>query len=218
MNRKLSIPIAVIVSAIALGLPVLASANWSVTPGNATFTGSASAGSLSAAGEPTITCEGPNTASGAYDGSGTTGSAIGHLTNCRIVVLGVILPCSTTGKPSDATVTATGTFHNVTITGGKRGTLMTLTNTILQCQNIKKLTIQGSMIGEVTSPTGPCPLKTTKATGTAVVIGGQQAHTKIDGSSTEYVTTVTTEGGTTVRGAESASGSVNFNSEVTIDC
>jgi hypothetical protein len=218
MTSKRTVGFLVATCVVMLALPALASANWSVTPGNVTFSGTGGAGILVAPGEPAITCEGPSHLSGAYDGSGTTGTAAADLTGCHLVVLGFTIKCRTTGGVLDNTVATSGAFHNVTITNGKRAILMTLTKTTLRCGATKPLTMEGSMIGEVTAPTGACPLKTTTATGSAFISGGLQGHTKIDGDAKEYYTTVTTEGGAPVKAAEEGEGTLAFSQEVTIDC
>src|SRR4051794_30361394 len=161
MSKKMILLALAAVSAVMFVLPAAASANWGVTPGNAEFNGTGT-GSLSASGEPTITCEGPNTSTGKYDGSGTTGSISLNFTKCHIVVLGITLPCSNTGTPADAKITTSGTFHNVTITSGKRGVLVTPVTTVVQCQSTKKITVTGNVIGEVTKPTTACPVVTSE--------------------------------------------------------
>ncbi|HWO82411.1 MAG TPA: hypothetical protein VNM38_01310 [Solirubrobacterales bacterium] len=221
MSKKMMLLALAAVSAVMFVLPAAASANWGVTPGNAKFTGSGGSGSLFAAGEPTITCAGPNTGTGQYDGSGTTGSATLHFTKCTAEFLGITVPCSTkTTEPESETISTSGTFHNVTITGGKRGTLFTAATTVIKCKNIANtITVTGSIIGEVDAPAG-CPVVTKTLETTFLVSGGSQVHKTTDGHATEYDLSATTAGGSAVTGALQATAKDTFTepSEVTIDC
>ncbi|HWO82408.1 MAG TPA: hypothetical protein VNM38_01295 [Solirubrobacterales bacterium] len=222
MSKKTMLPALAAISAVMFVLPAAVSANWGVTPGNAKFTSSGPAGILFATGEPTLKCSGPNTGSGSYDGSGTTGSVILHFTECGSTFLGINVPCSTVlTEPTKKTIATTGTFHNVTITGGKRGTLLTPANSVIKCQNIANtITVSGTLIGEVTAPTAPCPV-VTKTLGTAFgVSAGSQIHKTTDGHITEYDLKATTAGGSAVTAALEATATDTFTepTEVTIDC
>jgi hypothetical protein len=216
MSKKMMLLALAAVSAVMFVLPAAASANWGVTPTKASFTGTGP-GSLSAAGEPTITCEGTNTATGAYT-DGTTGTLSLHFTKCHIVVFFITLPCSNTGNVKDATITTSGTFHNVTITNGKRGVLVTPANTTVQCENTNKIAVTGNVIGEVTKPTGACPVKTKELVLSFTLTSGSQTHKTIDGSGTEQDLTATTEGGSPVTAGLSTTATNKFTEEVTIDC
>jgi hypothetical protein len=221
MSKKMMLLALAAVSAVMFVLPAAASANWGVTPGNAEFTGSGPAGALFAEGEPTIRCEGPNTGSGKYDGTGTTGSISLHFTKCSTTII-FRFPCSNTASPSSETITTAGTFHNVTVTtAGKRGILVTPNNTVIKCESVgNAITVSGSIIGEVTSPTAPCPT-VTKTIGLKFgVSGGSQVHKTIVGSATEYDLSATTAGGSAVTAALEATATNTFTNpkEVTLDC
>jgi hypothetical protein len=220
MSKKTMLVALAAIGAAVFVLPAAASANWGVTPGNSAFTATGPAGSYFASGEPTIRCEGPNTGSGKYDGSGTTGSFSLHYTKCSTTII-FRFPCSNTASPSSETISASGTFHNVTITSGKRGVLLTPNNTVVKCESVgNAITISGSLIGEVTSPTGACPV-VTKSIGVKFgVSGGSQVHKTVDGSGSEFDTSATTSGGSAVTGATEGSATATFTEpkEVTVDC
>ncbi|HWO82412.1 MAG TPA: hypothetical protein VNM38_01315 [Solirubrobacterales bacterium] len=220
MSKKMMLALAGI-SAVMFVLPAAASANWGVTPTNAKFSGSGPAGRLFASGEPTLECKGPNTGSGAYT-DGTTGNITLHFTECQSEFLGITVPCSTTvAEPTKKTIVTSGIFHNVTITGGKRGTLVTPNPTVIKCQNIANtITVSGTLLGEVSSPTGPCPVTTKTLQTTFLVSGGSQVHKTTDGHNTEYDLSATTAGGSAVTAALEATATDTFTEpkEVTIDC
>jgi len=222
MSKRTTMLALAAVSAVMFVLPAAASANWGVTPGNMVFHGTTTGGTMSAAGEPSVTCGGPNHITGAWDGSGTTGSWSADLTECHTFILGITRRCTTGPEPkTENTITTGGTFHNVTITGGKRGVLITMNTYTLKCQSaLHPFKVSGSIIGEVTQPVGACPLGPfTDATLTFSAISGVQADKKIDGSSTEYFTTVETEGtGTNREAFEEGSGEGQATESVTIDC
>ncbi|HWO82203.1 MAG TPA: hypothetical protein VNM38_00235 [Solirubrobacterales bacterium] len=223
MSKKMTLLALAAVSAVMFVLPAAASANWGVTPTTAKFTGSGPAGKLFASGEPTIECKGPNTGSGEYE-NGTTGTIHLHFTECQAEFLGITVPCSTTvAEPTKKTITVHVTFHNVVITGSKRGRLITVLITTVKCQNIANtITVAGNVIEEVTSPTAACPVATKIIGGKIGVTGSPatQVHKTVDGSATEYDLTATTAGGSAVTAALEASGTNTFTSptEVTIDC
>jgi hypothetical protein len=220
MSKKTMLLALAAIGAVVFVLPAAASANWGVTPGNAAFTGTGPAGSIFVGGEPTLKCEGPNTAVGQYDGSGTTGSFSVDYTKCSTTII-FRFPCSNTASPSSETVATKGTFHNVTITGGKRGVLVTPENTVIKCESVgNAITVSGSIIGEVTAPTGACPVKTKTIGLKFGVSSGSQVHKTVDGSGTEYDPSSTTSGGSAATAATEGSVTNTFKepSEVTIDC
>ncbi|HWO82409.1 MAG TPA: hypothetical protein VNM38_01300 [Solirubrobacterales bacterium] len=226
MSKKMMLLALAAVTAVMFVLPAAASANWGVTPGNAKFSAAGPAGKLFAGGEPTIECKGPNTGSGEYE-NGTTGKLNLHFTECQAEFLGITVPCSTTvTNPSLKTIVTSGTFHNVTITNGKRGVLVTPEPTTIKCQNIANLiTVNGSVIGEVTSPANSSPCVTLNNIKTIAfkfgVSGGSQVHKTHDAfASTEFDLTATTTGGSAVTAALEATATNTFTEpkEVTIDC
>ncbi|HWO82410.1 MAG TPA: hypothetical protein VNM38_01305 [Solirubrobacterales bacterium] len=171
-----------------------------------------------------IECKGPNTGSGAYE-NGTTGSISLHFTECLAEFLGITVPCSTTAESLSRTITTAGTFHNVTITSVVRGVLATLNNFTIRCQNIANaITISGSVIAEVTSPTAACPVFTKSIALKFGVTGSPatQVHKTYTESSKliEYDLSATTAGGSAVTAALEATATNTFTEpkEVTIDC
>ncbi|HWO82204.1 MAG TPA: hypothetical protein VNM38_00240 [Solirubrobacterales bacterium] len=224
MSKKMMLLALAAVSAVMFVLPAAASANWGVTPTNAKFTGSGPAGKLFASGEPTIECAGPNTGSGAYE-NGTTGTLSLEFAGCQAEFLGITVPCSTiVAEPTKKIIITSGTFHNVTITSGKRGVLVTPANTVIKCQNIANtITVSGSVIGEVTAPTAACPVATKTITLNFAVTGSPstQVHKTIDSDiKNDYDLSATTAGGSAVTAALQAEATNTFTSpsEVTIDC
>jgi hypothetical protein len=220
MSKKgMLLALAAISAAISV-LPAAASANWGVTPVGAEFTGTGGLLRLVAAGEPTIECTG-HTSSGKYDNTGTTGTFTLHLLECDTKVL-FTFDCSTTGSPADKTISIHGTFHNVTITNGKRGVLLTPEPFEIKCTSIgNPIRFTGTLIGEVTAPSGPCPLNGVKnITLKFAVSGGSQVHKTTDGHNTEYDLAATTTGGSAVTAALESETTNTFTNpkEVTIDC
>jgi hypothetical protein len=59
MRYKIMLLALTVVSVTFFTIPTVASANWGVDPANAELTGTTGLNRLSATGEPTITCEGP---------------------------------------------------------------------------------------------------------------------------------------------------------------
>jgi polyisoprenoid-binding protein YceI len=218
MRKKTMLLALAAISAAMISLPAVASANWGVDPSNASFSGTAEGvGSVTAAGEPTITCEGPEHITGAWS-NGTDGSFEFDATNCHLVVVGFTINCRTTGSPLDNTVSLTGTFKNVTITSGKRGILLTPTKAVVQCGATKPISVEGNVVGEITEPTTPCPNSLIAATFRFVTSGGSQVHKTIDGSATEFDLTGQTEGGSKVTGTLQQSFNVTFNQKLTATC
>jgi hypothetical protein len=222
MSKKMMLLALAVVSAVIFVLPAAASANWGVTPGNAEFSGSGPDGSLFASGEPTIRCAGTTTASGKYDGSGTTGHIHLHFTLCTTTVI-FRFPCSTTATPKDEIITVTASFHNVDITENKPGVLVTPEPTVIKCESVgNAITVSGSVLGEVTSPIHTCPINT-NTLGLKLGVTGSpatQVHKTIVGSATEYDLSATTAGGSAVTAALNASATNTFTNpkEVMLDC
>jgi len=222
MNKKTILIALAAISAAMFALPAAASANWGVTPGNAVFHGTTTTRILTVESEPTVTCLGPNHLTGTYDGSGTTGTLSLTYTECHTFILGITRRCTTGPEPkTENTITTSGTFHNVTITSGKRGVLVTPAETTIRCQSaLHPIKVTGNVIGELTSPTGACPVgpftNGTLVFGTA---GGIQLDKTVDGSATEYNLSGETEGtGIKKQAGDSASAEFAFTEPVTIDC
>jgi len=123
------------------------------------LTGSAGAGSISAEGEATLTCESADI-SGTAEAGGTTGTISYDFTNCHMTVFGSTAKCHTTGSPLDNTFKTSGTFYFITTPQKAPGTLITLVTTEMICAGISSTIWHGNLIGTITSrPVGPKALK-----------------------------------------------------------
>jgi hypothetical protein len=227
MSKKTTLLALAAVSAAVCVLPAAASANWGVTEVNAEFNGTGGSASLFAAGEPTITCAGPNTSSGKYNNLGTTGTMDLHFTKCGTTIV-FRFPCSTTEKPSSETISTKGTFHNVTITeANRRGVLLTPEPIVIKCESVgNSITVAGFVIGEVTGIKQSNPCVAVPGVQTFGINFGTtgsprtQVHKTTFGHNTEYDLSATTAGGSPVTAALEATLTNTFAnpSQVTIDC
>jgi hypothetical protein len=223
MTKKMMLLALAAVSAAMFAMPAVASANWGVDPVNAKFSGtSEGVGMLAAAGEPTITCEGPDHVTGAWT-DGTKGSFELDATKCHIVVVGFTIECKTSGAPVGNTIKAAGTFKNVTTTTGKRGILVTPTKTTVVCGATTPIDVEGNVIGVVTSineKACPTTWKTSVGTLKFSAEGNKQLDMTTDGEVKEYdLTAETTNGsGTKVTAALSGSFNLTIEPEATVTC
>ena len=165
MSKKMMLLALAVVSAAFFALPAIASATEiHLEPGNGeTFKIAGPGGTLSAEGEPTVTCEGTGGNGSFNAGSSTTGSITLDFTLChiKVPVFGTTAKCkSETVGGLDNTIASGGTFHLITgeeeIEKGvfKRypAVLVTTNHTIIVCAGISKITVTGSVIGTITSP------------------------------------------------------------------
>jgi hypothetical protein len=224
MTKKTMLLALATVSAAMFAMPAVASANWGVDPVNQTFTGTSEVGTvgfLSAAGEPTITCEGPDHGSGAWT-NGTEGTFTMHLTKCHHVVLGFTIECKTAGAPLNNTVHVPGTFKNVTVTvggvAGKRGITMTPNVTTVQCGATKPMTITGTIIGLITDVPEGCDVTDSEATLEFLISGGKQAPMRTDGSVIDDDLFLQTEGGSKVTAALESKSIIKTPTPTTFTC
>jgi hypothetical protein len=221
MSNKLMLVALTVISAMMLILPAAASA-WSIDPAGVNLTGTGNTAKMSAPGEPTITCEGPNHITASFNpGSTITGKYHIDYTNCHIVVLGFTIKCHTEGSEKDNTITESGTFHLVPIISGPlRGFRMARDATAVRttrCGSTKPITVGGNVIGEVTSPVS-CPATQETMTVNFAVEGGKQKIKTIAGEAAEYNLTATTEGGSAVEAALEAEFTLEFAENATITC
>src|SRR3954462_14702685 len=146
MSKKIMLLALAAVSAAMFALPAAASATWSVDSSTADPTvlkgTTTTTGKLTAAGEPTITCEGPDHITVTYNqaASATAGTIHIEFTNCHIVVLGFTIACKTSGAAVSNTITVHGTFQDVTI-GASRGVAVSPEAAVVQCGSTKPITI-----------------------------------------------------------------------------
>jgi len=162
MNKKTML-VAFAVVASMLALPSLASAQLMTVHngGNTTISGHGGEGKLTAAGEPTITCE-TTTVSGKWGASGaTTGGTISlNFKGCHINVFFTI-KCRTTGSTLDNEIVTAGSFHTIKTGTGKPAVLVTPNATTVLCGG-STIDVSGSVIGTVTKPA--CNTASTSAT------------------------------------------------------
>src|SRR5215213_345346 len=144
MSKKTMLLALAAASFAMFALPSAASAqeiHWTTVSGTIT---------LIAESEPTITCESA-TATATPSGGGTTGSISFDVTGCHTSIFGITAKCHTTGSPLDNTVAAKGTYHLIT-QGGSPAMLITAEPVVGICAGISNTTIQGNVIGTITSP------------------------------------------------------------------
>jgi hypothetical protein len=224
MTKKIMLLALAAVSAAMFAMPAMASANWGVDPVNQTFSGTShvgTVGSLAAAGEPTITCLGPDHVSGNWT-NGTEGVFTLHATECHVVVLGFTIACKTAGAPLNNTIHTHGTFKNVTInptgTPGKKGITVTPTGTTVQCGATKPITVTGSIIGVLTEIPDGCDVTDSEATLEFLVSGGKQTPMRTDGSVVDDDLFAQTEGGSKVTGALEGKFNIKTVTNTTFTC
>ena len=147
MSKKMML-LALAVAAV-FALPAAASAQEAHVSGITTFTGTGGTGALTASGEPTITCEG-STVEGSFNtGSTTTGKIHLHFTLCTATFLGIKAKCNTSGAEPE-TITATGTFHIITV-NNKPGIRVAPEPTTIICAGFSNIKVAGNVIGTITS-------------------------------------------------------------------
>jgi hypothetical protein len=178
--------------------------HWTTVSGTVTLT---------AESEPTITCESAD-ATATPSGGGTTGSINFDITGCHTMVFGFTAKCHTTGSPSDNTVTAKGTYHLVT-QGGSPAMLITTEPVVAICAGISNTTIQGNVIGTITSPACGAESKTMKVALSAT--GSTQSDMEYTGA--KYDLTATTgESGTAKTAGLTATVTVELASAGKLEC
>jgi hypothetical protein len=170
MSKKIMLFTLVVASVALFALPAAASAQEIHWENVTKFSGTAGAGTLSAEGEPTMTCESADI-EGTVEAGGTTGTVSVDFTGCHTTVFGITAKCRTTGSALDNTIKTSGTFHFVTTTLGLPDTLLTPVITTMVCAGISNTIIGGNLIGTITSPACGAESKgmTTKFSATGAV-------------------------------------------------
>jgi hypothetical protein len=182
--------LALAVASMAMfALPAAASAAELHLEGVTEYTGDATAGTLIAEGEPTITCE-TGDVTGTVSAGGTTGSLSLDFTGCHTTVFGLTAKCRTAGSPLDNTIKSAGTTHFITTTDGP-AILVTPAETTVVCAGISNTLVAGNVIGTITSP--KCG-ETSKLMTINFGSGSSQDHKLYTG--VNYDLTGTTSGGT----------------------
>jgi hypothetical protein len=150
MIKKMLLAVAV-AGATIFALAASSSAQEIHLEGITSFEGTSGAGTFSAEGEPTYTCEATD-ALGTVSAGGTTGTASIDATGCHTTVFGFTAKCRTSGSTLDNTIKSAGTFHLITTSTGKPGFLVTAETTTIVCAGISNTVLHGSLIGTIISP------------------------------------------------------------------
>ena len=207
MSKKTMLLALAAASFAMFALPSAASAqeiHWTTVSGTITLT---------AESEPTITCESAD-ATATPSGGGTTGSIDFDLTGCHTTVFGLTAKCHTTGSAADNTITAKGTYHLITL-GSSPAMLITTEPVVEICAGIAGMTVQGNVIGTITSPTCGVESKTMKIALSAT--GSTQSDMEYTG--VKYDLTATTgESGTAKTAGLTATVTVELASAGKLEC
>jgi len=200
MSKKIMLLALAAVSAAMFALPAAASA-WETDPAGVTFTGTTTkASTLTATGEPTISCIGNSHFSGSYKAtSKTEGSITIDFTECHINPFGITIAC-TTGS-SGNTISSGGTFKNVN-NGTKTEIQVTASSTTIKCGGTTPIIVTGTVNGNVTSPACSTP----STTGAIEFANATGLFAETEGS------------GNKVAGTESAAANITFAQSVTKTC
>ena len=149
MTKKIMLLALAVASVAMFALPAAASAQEIHLEGVTSFSGTAGAGSLTAEGEPIITCSSADI-SGTISAGGTTGSISLDFTGCHIEPIpGFTAKCRTGGSALDNTILSSGSFHLITIGSGVPGILVTPASTTIQCAGITNTITGGNVIGTI---------------------------------------------------------------------
>jgi len=167
MSKKMMLLALAVASAALFALPAFASAEEIHWDAGGTFTGTGAAGSLTAKGEPKISCTTTDVTNGVLNAGGTTGSMTLDFTGCSAPnPLGGTAPCKSAGAPLNNTIASGGTFHLITVKSGVPGVLVTANTTELKCEvfgfNITTH-VEGNVIGTIISPSA-CGVSSNKMT------------------------------------------------------
>src|SRR4051794_36177106 len=117
MSKKMMMLALAVASMTMFALPAASSAAELHLEGIEKFTGDATAETLSAEGEPAITCETADV-TGTVSAGGTTGTISYDTTGCHTTIFGITAKCRTVGSPLDNTIKSAGTTHFITTTDG----------------------------------------------------------------------------------------------------
>jgi hypothetical protein len=195
MSKKTMLIAFATVSAMLFALPTFASGQEiEVDPGAKTqFKVSGGASSITAAGEPTITCE-------TMSGEGelinqTTSTVLLDLQECHILQGGVTVPCHSSNAPLGNTIAFGEIIHWITV-NSKPGALFTGFPKIF-CGFLGIQIGGNGLIGTITAPA--CSVESKTMTIKFVVNAGKQEHMLY--TTVNYDLTYTTEGGAAVTAA-----------------
>jgi len=196
MSKKMMLLALAVASMTMFALPAASSAQEIHLEGIEKFTGEATAGTLVASGEPTITCE-KGDVTGTVSAGGTTGTIALDFTGCHTTVFGFTAKCKTsTAGGLDNTIKSSGSFHMITTTDGP-AILVTTDPTEIVCAGISNTRVEGAVIGTVTAP--KCGESSKLMTINFAAVTGNpttQAHERYTGF--DYDLTAKTSGGSAV--------------------
>jgi len=220
MSKKMMLLALAVVSAAAFALPAGASAA-ELHASNApyTFGGTFGAGTLTAEGEPVITC-GDATNINHVTGNVTTGGTTGHIvldfTGCHTSVFGFTAKCRTANSPLDNTIASKGVFHFITVSPNVPGVLVTADPTEIICAGISNTKVTGNIIGTITSPKCGAPAQTSMTLSFTSTGNVQNDKTYTSGS---YNLSAQTSGGTAKEaGLNSAAATVESATASSLTC
>jgi len=216
MSKKMMLLALAVVSAAAFAVPAGASAQEIHLTNVTSFSGTFGTGTLSAKEEPAITCgeaANQNHVTGTVSAGGTTGNITLDFTACHIVVIGITIPCHSTGAPVNNTIASSGVFHLITI-NEKPGILVTPVATKVECQNTSPINVAGNVIGTITSPA--CGVASNNMTIKFSASGSTQEHKIYTGVS--YNLTSQTGTGTIKEAAQVSESTTTSSTAGTLDC
>jgi len=211
MSKKMMLLALAVAAAALFALPAAASAQELHATNIAAFSGTSGAGTLTAEGEPTMSCE-TGHISGTPSAGGTTGTVSFDFTNSRDSIFGA--QCHTAGSALTNTIATKGTYHLVTLAGSKPGMLGTAEKTTITCAGFFTITVQGNVLGTITSPA--CGVESKSITMSFAATGSTQNHLEYTG--VKYDLTTTTSGGTTKTAGLTASSTISQASANKLEC
>jgi len=216
MSKKIMLLALAMVSAAAFAVPAGASAQEIHWTNVTSFSGTFSTASLTAKEEPVVTCgeaANQNHVTGTVSAGGTTGNITIDFTACHIVVLGITLPCHSTGAAVESTIASSGVFHLITI-NEKPGILVTTVGTKIECRSTSPINEAGNGIGTITSPA--CGVASNNMTIKFSASGATQEHKLYTGVS--YNLTSQTGTGTVKEASQVLESTTSSETAGTLDC
>jgi hypothetical protein len=215
MRKKMMLLAVAAVSAAILAIPGTAMGLEDHLKGTTSFTGTGGPGSLTATGEPTITCESTEVKNGVVETGGTTGSAILIFKQCHATIFGLTAKCRTTGSSLDNEIQSSGTYHIITDkTNNFIAILFTAKTTTVVCAGISTITVAGNVIGTITSPA--CGVASKELKLKFIAPGGTQEHLLYTGN--KFDLTAQTSGGSVLTAGLNSEVTLNSPTSATIEC
>ncbi|HVD39308.1 MAG TPA: hypothetical protein VNC15_10795 [Solirubrobacterales bacterium] len=222
MSKKIMLLALAVASVAMFAVPAGASAQELHLTGVSSFSGTSGAGSLTAEGEPTITCE-SGEISGNVETGGTTGTITFDFFSCHTTVFGFTAKCRTSGSAADNTISTGGTFHFITTPLGTHTSaaiMVTPATTTVVCAGISNTIVHGDIIGTIID-NGSNSVTCTRA-GKILVTqfvssSNIQEHDVYTGV-THALTATTGESGTAKTAGLNATGTTETATTGTLDC